>query len=154
MVVRLHSCAPHHQLGWPTSRVFTLNKKIVTTLSYASSVRTGEKKYYIAVGYTEPWKYYRGKLYHWYDMRFPIRIPGWKFVEQLCRKMGGEIRVLGFDDAPHRWRDRPIGWTINQDLRCDHLNAGQVQHIGNVQIDEETYDLLRSSPSKLKRKSI
>lgn len=78
------------------------------------------------------------ELYHAYDMRIPARLPGWHRFEGWLRKHDAEI-LIGFDDEP-RWRDRLLGWTVAQDLRCfelQHWEDGQAYY---AHITDEEYE--------------
>lgn len=114
--------------------------KIITRRAKATK-RNGPTEYRIEVMQAPRWKVWRGQLYHFYDMRIPARIPGWRKVEKLLRRFGAEHRHLDIDDlAPPRWRDRLYGWSVEQDLRCYRYN--EHDHLGWVTIDQETYDKL------------
>lgn len=121
--------------------------------SYSMNVKTREKRYWVHI---EEWSlahYLRGKIYHWYDMRFPIKVPGWKRFERLLQRLlGADIgRAMGF--APDfegyqepRWRDRIVGWTYLQDIRCFHLNDEEyndARWITTFELDEETYEAFK-----------
>jgi hypothetical protein len=101
---------------------------------------SGKKSYHLVV-YQIPWRRYLwGRVYHWYDMRIPTKIPGWGWFQRLLvHRFGAEI-LMGFEDEPEpRWRDRIHSWIYNQDMRCHHLNYASRESFGRVEIDEETY---------------
>jgi len=76
--------------------------------------------------------YLWAKSYHWYDLRIPTRLPGWKRFERFLGRRGAEHRH-GFEGEPNpRWRDRLYGWTVEQDLRCYYLNDLIPEHIAYV----------------------
>lgn len=90
------------------------------------------------------------RAYHWYDMRIPGRIPGWKTLERfLVMHMGAE-HMVGFEGEPDvpRWRDRLVSWTIMQDFRCFDLS--ERRHIrGRVmaEVTAEQYEKIHSKQS-------
>lgn len=63
------------------------------------------------------WRLVAYRVYHFYDMRIPCRVPGWKWFKGLLRKHGAEVRVDALSPR-ERWRDRLYAWPIRQDLRC------------------------------------
>jgi hypothetical protein len=98
--------------------------------------------------------YLIGKAYHWYDMRIPIRIPGWKtFIKYYCKLTGAENRSFqpanDPDFPPARLRDRIVGWEYEQDLRCYELSAhGKSKYNLCLDITEEQYLKLRDKESE------
>lgn len=108
----------------------------------------GNKKSYAIFVYTVGWPdYLKGRLYHFYDMKVPIKVPGYKRVCRVLEKrFGAENRSLWDPDEgvkPLRWRDRFIGWSCEQDMRCYERNYQNRDRLGSVEIDEETYNSVR-----------
>lgn len=111
----------------------------IATISTAHH-RDGSGPTYHLYIYDSPWWRYAVKqAYHWYDMKIPIRIPGWRRFEEFLRRHGGEIRIA-MDDPKPRWRDRLLAWTINQDIRCFFLTEkSRRKCLGAFKITEEEF---------------
>ena len=116
----------------------------VVRRSRSMSVRTGESRYWIRIEEWSLWHRVRGRVYHWYDMRIPIKVPGWRLVERLLRAAGAEMR-MGLEGEPDpRWRDRLLTWPFSQDIRCFQYNDEaycDARHITQFEVDEQTYRL-------------
>ncbi len=96
-------------------------------------MQTSERSYSVHV--TE-WKlkdYLAYQAYHAYDMKIPIRIPGWKWLEE---RMPGKIRWGMQTKRKPTVFDRLKSWTITQDLRCYALSA-KGKHICSFEVTEE-----------------
>lgn len=83
-------------------------------------------------------------LYHWYDMRFPIRVPGWKRFEEWLGKHGGrrlliEKHFLG-NEYRENLRDRLYDWTVKQDLRCFDLSKKNSTFIARFEVEKDVFD--------------
>jgi hypothetical protein len=94
------------------------------------------------------WKWFVARAYHWYDMRIPIRVPGWrKFMQLWCRLTGAENRSFQMQGEPGpRLRDRLVGWEYEQDLRCYHLSLMGRKDVKSLCLDltDEQYLKIRS----------
>lgn len=94
------------------------------------------------------------QVYHWYDMRIPIKIPGWqKFIELYKKVTGAEMRAIqpsnDPDFPPARWRDKIVGWEYEQDLRC-YERSPHHRHGKHLCLDitEEQYKKMRSKQAE------
>lgn len=98
------------------------------------------------------WKWFVAKAYHWYDMRIPIRIPGWKtFIKAYSKLTGAENRTFQPEGWPKaRLRDRLVGWEYEQDLRCYHLSLMGRKDVQSLclELTDEQYLKLRSKTMK------
>lgn len=120
--------------------------------SYSTRIKDREKKTFYPNRYhlsIQRWKlrdFVIWRLYHFYDMRIPIKIPGWgRFEQFLGGRLGASIEGFLADSSNEpRWRDRLLSWTINQDMRCFQLSQKN-EHIAVCDVDEETYNKLKSS---------
>lgn len=117
------------------------------TYSYRRSEPKGTRHYYVNIDQYVLHEYLIWKAYHWYDMRFPIKVPGFRMLESLARKMGGEHR-LAADDPPPRLRDRFVAWTVNQDIRCYELGQHKAKNLLLLEITEEQYREMRDAEEK------
>jgi hypothetical protein len=141
-----------------------LNKYLPTIriadYSYSISVRDREtgrvlepgerpRRYWLNVEEYALHEYLIWRAYHWYDMRIPLKIPGFRLLEKLARKMGGEHRGLAMgEDDPVRLRDRIVRWSVMQDLRCYDLGAHRAKHIISMEMTKEQYCEVRSLTMK------
>lgn len=111
-----------------------------------------QRHYHVYIHEATLWKYLLQKAYHWYDMRIPIQIPGWKrFIDRYCKLTGAENRTFqpaGWPKA--RLRDRIVGWEYQQDLRCYELSLHGRKDVKSVCLDltDEQYLKLRSKTMK------
>lgn len=108
--------------------------------------------------YRQPWHLIlRYKVYHWYDMRIPHKIPRWgQFEKWLISRVGAERRFHGewidsatgkpVYDHPMRWRDRLVSWQYNQDTRCYELGEEGRTHSVYISITEDEYVALGGKP--------
>lgn len=106
------------------------------------------KTFYLQIVKAKRIDRYFYRLYHWYDMKIPIRIPGWgRFEKWVHVKFDAWPNDLAFGDetgrVKDRWVDRLAGWTIHQDFRCYHLGS-KCEHVGQVEISEEQYNQFKS----------
>lgn len=99
------------------------NRVRIASRSTSVSVATGEERYYLNVQHWKWWQYLRYRAYHWYDMRFPAKIPGWNRFEDFLRNHGANYCIAIGDPNP-RIRDRLLAWTVQQDLRCYQFSIG------------------------------
>lgn len=108
---------------------------------YTGHHRDGRVTYHYEIDEVPVWRHVLYEAYHWYDMRVPLRVPGWNRVERMLRKYGAEIRVLQIpgDEQKERWRDRPLGWTIRQDLRCFELGRAKRKTLIRSEVTEQEY---------------
>jgi hypothetical protein len=108
--------------------------------SYSISILNPEKRYWITVERVSLADYLKGKIYHFYDMKVPTKIPGWRrFEDFLQDRFGAEI-LLGFTgERKPRLADRILSWQYGQDLRCDHLNR-KGKKICQIEVDRETWE--------------
>lgn len=92
-------------------------------------------------------QYIRYRLYHWYDMHIPVRIPGWNKFEGFLRDHGADFHgLIALDADPNynrkpRLRDRLLTWSVQQDLRCFHYSRGLNSLY--VPISEQQYDKIK-----------
>lgn len=102
-----------------------------------------KKKYLVGV-YDQPlWRKLLYEAYHYYDMRVPLRVPGFRRLERLARRFGGEHRgIMMVDPDPVRIRDRIVRWSVMQDLRCYDLSHAKRKRVGELEITEEQYNTL------------
>lgn len=107
----------------------------------------GTCHYYLNVDQYVLHEYVIWRVYHWYDTWFPIKVPGFRKLEALARKMGGEHR-LGYDDPDPRLRDRLVAWTVNQDIRCYELGKHKAKSLLMVEVTEEQYREYRNKQEK------
>lgn len=95
-----------------------------------------QTRYFIEVcEWEQRWKYYRAKLYHWYDMHIPLKVPGWKRLMKLTpwwQYNGPDEFLVG--------QHRLMAWSINQDFRCYKYSEAYKTRIGKFEVDKETYD--------------
>lgn len=80
------------------------------------------------------------EIYHRYDMVIPIRIPGWGRFEEWLRKHDADI-LIAYNDPPRRLRDRLLGWSVEQDIRCFGLGE-RAKTVAVIKLDKETWDKL------------
>lgn len=85
------------------------------------------RHYHVYVFETKLIPYLFSKAYHWYDMRIPLKIPGYRrFIQWYVKVTGAEMREFqptgDPDFPPPRWRDRLVGWEYKQDMRCFDLS--------------------------------
>lgn len=115
--------------------------------SWTMSIRTGkEKRYWITVEQVDLVDYLKGKLYHTYDMKVPMKIPGWRRFEAFLRdRFDAEILVGFVGERKPRLADRILTWQYKQDLRCHHLNYDIGKVICQVEIDQETWEKFRDA---------
>lgn len=118
---------------------------------FTAGSRGGPRTHHIAVCTQSRKDRWIWQAYHWYDMRIPCKVPGWKHFEKLLRRFGGEVRLGGvwvrpdgtFEDAPKkRLRDRPITWGYEQDIRCYHLGERGKKFVVKFEVTEEQYGQL------------
>lgn len=119
--------------------------KARTTKTYTVSIRRNprDQHWYIEV-FTQPWKdYWWARLYHWYDMRIPVKIPGWRQFEKLLEWRGAENRPtkLGMGE-PRDWKDRVYSWTVNQDMACYEYSQRNRKSLGTVEVDPVVWQKL------------
>jgi hypothetical protein len=111
-----------------------------------------KKYHHVYIYEANLWKWFVATAYHWYDMRIPIRIPGWKqFIKVYCKLTGAENRALQPADWPEkRFRDRIVSWEYEQDLRCYHLSLMGRKDVKSLCLDltDEQYLQIRSSEMK------
>ncbi len=95
----------------------------------------------------QPWiDRLRYELYHWYDMRVPLRIPGYERLLQFVRDHGAEmVRHVPVEwrataRTKRRLRDRVLEWDIEQDFRCYHLSQKNLVCLVDFEVDEVTYN--------------
>jgi len=109
------------------------------TYGVRSDIKTRERTYVVSLWKQNFWSFLAYEAYHYYDMRFPIKVPGYRRLERLVRRMGGEYR--NFDIAkeglPVRLRDRLVAWTAEQDLRCYELSVKNKRHILTFPVEKE-----------------
>lgn len=82
-------------------------------------------------------------LYHWYDMRIPVKIPGWRRVEAWAENRGGEVYCVKLPGAADRRRtivDWIVNWSIAQDLRCYELSERNVTTVAEMEVSKEVYE--------------
>lgn len=105
--------------------------------------RSGEVTHHVWVESVPRRDHVIATVYHWYDMRIPIRVPGWKRFEKWLHKHGAvHAHFVGLDcDEDHkiRWRDRLYGWTVEQDLRCYELSHAKRTFVGKVDLTEAEF---------------
>jgi hypothetical protein len=108
------------------------------------------------------WKWFVSRAYHWYDMRIPIRIPGWgRFISIYKKLTGAENRAfmpcLKEDGTPDpdfpgpRWRDKLVGWEYEQDLRCYHLSLMGRKDVKSLCLDLTDEQYLKIRPREMKK---
>lgn len=120
--------------------------KIRTRKFYTSSVRTRprEQHWHIEV-FIQPWKdYWWARLYHWYDMRIPVKVPGWRTLQKLLEWRGAENRPSKIDAGkPRDWKDRLYSWPVNQDMTCYENDVRNRTSLGTVEIEPVLYQKIR-----------
>lgn len=82
------------------------------------------------------------RLYHVYDMKIPIKIPGWRRFHAWVGEHDAErwhFAVGPKTREKPRWRDRFYEWDILQDLRCYELSERNVTTLAEIEVDESTY---------------
>lgn len=100
-----------------------------TNKYYSTNLHTNAHTYYVEI-YTQPLKdHLIWKLYHKYDMIFPIKIPGWREAERWW-----------INRVDRGWEYLPF--TVRQDLRCYHLSRKNRKHVGRVEVSKDQWDLL------------
>lgn len=100
------------------------------------------KHYHVYIHEVGLLPYLLWRAYHWYDMRIPLKIPGWAwFISWWCTITGAENRAFPMEGEPEaRWRDRLVGWDINQDIRCYELSPHHICEKGLlVELTKEQY---------------
>lgn len=122
--------------------------KVRTRKFYTSSIRTIPRKqhWYIEV-FTQPAKdYWYARLYHYYDMRIPIRVPGWKLVRRLLEWRGAEMRPRKLTgEIPRDWKDRLLAWDVNQDFVCYENDVRNRKSLGVVEVDPVLYQKIKTT---------
>lgn len=78
-------------------------------------------------------------LYHWYDMRIPVRVPGWRRLDEWARRRGGEVYIFDSDRERPTIFDWIVSWTIAQDLRCYELSQRNLTVVADVEVPEDVY---------------
>jgi hypothetical protein len=136
-------------------------KLLVAEVGYSTKMKdldeNGRYKHYHHVYIYEAtlWQWFVQKAYHWYDMRIPLKVPGWRgFIELYKKVTGAEMRAFqpanDPDFPPPRWRDRLVGWEYEQDLRCYHLSLMGRKNVKQMRLDitEEQYLKLRDKEAQ------
>lgn len=109
--------------------------------------------YHLGVEETTFLRHLRYQMYHWYDMRIPIKIPGWAwFHSALYKYLHADDRLLLNGHLKARWRDRLYMWDVGQDLRC-YQYSRPVRRIADIEVDEETYKSLDTPIQDIIRKA-
>lgn len=110
--------------------------------SYSQNIRTGEKRYWVNIERVSLTDYLKARAYHFYDMRIPNKIPGWRRFERFLNNRFDAQILMGVEgERKPRLADRIVTWPINQDIRCFLLNdVGE--HLTNIEIDVEKYEEL------------
>lgn len=104
------------------------------------------KQHRLGVVSTPWWRHAVWCAYHWYDMRVPVRIPGWSWLYGWLDDHGAEPDgYMPGGGEHHRLRDRLFAWTINQDFRCYRLDQWAHPEVAFLEIDQETYDKIKES---------
>lgn len=128
---------------------------LIATRSSASHMKTGEVTYHVWVESVPRRDHVIATVYHWYDMRIPGRIPGWRRFEKWLARHGAiHAHFVGVDcDEGHRvrWRDRLYGWTVEQDLRCYELSHGKREFLGKIDLTEDEYVAAGGKPRPFRR---
>lgn len=96
-----------------------------------------EVKYWVRI-VEQPWRdRLWHEMYHWYDMRFPLRVPGFKHLKRGApwKHNVPERRHAG---GPTVW-DRLADWSISQDFRCYHTSVKNLVVLAEFEVDEVTY---------------
>lgn len=101
--------------------------------------RNGAVTYHVHICDVTWWDHVIGKAYHWYDMRIPVRIPGWTRFEKWLGTKGAEIKIFVDSSVPVRLRDRILGWPINQDIRCYELGHAKWKPVLSLAVSAEDY---------------
>lgn len=80
------------------------------------------------------------EIYHWYDMRVPLKIPGFRHAFD---------RGVPFKHTPPEWRgsrirasfwDRVTDWSVSQDFRCYQTSVKNTVVLAEFEVDEEVYN--------------
>lgn len=92
---------------------------------YYSFTRGGQRTSRVVAVYDQPVKdVLVAKLYHWYDMRFPLRVPGFR-------------KYLKDHLYTQDWANE---WMMNQDLRCYALGEKNKILLARAEISDEAYE--------------
>jgi hypothetical protein len=111
---------------------------MIRTSRYTSYHRNGTNTYHVVIEQWTAWKYWRARLYHRYDMWFPVRVPGFR---RLVKRLGGEtMKGNPFVEGPERFV-RIRAWVVEQDLRC-YYYMDQGECLVDVEVTKEVYDAL------------
>lgn len=108
--------------------------------------------------YTQPrWDYLKSRIYHWYDMRV-FKIPGFSRIEALDERLH-RLRCKNDCMTGKVWRrdqgerietycgHTPLG--PRQDCRCHSLSRKNRVELDHLELTEEQYLMLRSSPRSI-----
>jgi hypothetical protein len=94
--------------------------------------------------YVQPWKdYWYNRLYHFYDMWIPIKIPGYKWLCKLFEWRGAEVRPRSLGEAPRGWMDRFRTWSMEQDFKCYENGERNKKVLGAVEVDPVLYQKIK-----------
>lgn len=102
--------------------------------------RGGGKKYYVEVFSRSLWSHYKHRVYHWYDLNIPVKVPGWIKFRDWIGKHGAQPYGYCVDDPKPRLRDRVYRWDISQDFRCYKLSEKGKTISARIEVDEETFN--------------
>lgn len=122
-------------------------KLIIASRSHGRNFKTGVQHYNLTISEVGLFTHLFGQAYHWYDMRFPMHLPGWKRFEKWLARHGADHRAQGLVapdfEGKTRLRDRLYGWTVGQDFRCYHWNHKKPNHLVTLDLTKEQWDAIK-----------